>query len=481
MTWRQSAEFVLVRLDLAILVYFFIVNTAYGIQLLSAAREMWEHTIRSRGESRWRLLGSRAAPRISIVTPAHNEAETIVASVQALLALHYPNLEVVVVNDGSKDATLDVLRAHYELSPIHPIYQRRIASKPVHGLYWSRRHPNLLVVDKANGGKADAQNAGLNLASGEFVCVCDADTLIEPDALLRMVKPLMEPGTIAVGGTIRVANGSVVQSGRVIVPRAPRRALAGFQTVEYLRAFLFGRLGWNRLGGNMIISGAFGLFRRETLLEARGYDHNAIGEDMELITRLRRRHLDAGRSDRVVFIPDPVAWTQAPESARSLGGQRDRWHRGLCQVLWGHRQLLFNARYRALGLIVYPFFLIVEGLAPVVEAIGLVAIPLGLALGLINVPFAILYLLVAYGYTLVLTVLTLVLEELNFHKYQSIRDRLWLLLWTVLEPFGYRQMTVFWRLRGLMSFLRGRRDWGKMQRQRFDAIADRRRTTQRAT
>jgi cellulose synthase/poly-beta-1,6-N-acetylglucosamine synthase-like glycosyltransferase len=468
LTWLDVATLLLVRVEWTILIYFALVNSAYALLFVSACWEMIQHARQVRGESRWRMLGSRVAPRISMLAPAYNEAATIGESVQALLALYYPNLEVVVVNDGSRDATMGVLTERFALVSIHPIFQRHITTKPVRGLYLSRSHPNLLVVDKENGGKADALNAGLQMATGELVCAIDADTLIEPDALLRMVRPfLMDSAVLAAGGTIRIVNHSEVRDGRVVKPQVSRRPLVGLQMVEYLRAFLFGRLGWNRLGGNLIISGAFGLFRRAAMIAAGGYAHDTVGEDMELVLRLRIQGYDQQGPYKVDFIPDPVAWTEAPESLRVLGRQRDRWHRGLADVMWRHRRLFWNPRYGAMGLVVYPYFFWVELLAPLVESLGLVGLVAGLAIGALNVPFAILFFLVAYGLGMVLNALTLALEELSFHRYESLRDRLLLVGWALLENFGYRQLTVFWRLRGLVKFLRRRTEWGAMERRGF--------------
>jgi cellulose synthase/poly-beta-1,6-N-acetylglucosamine synthase-like glycosyltransferase len=403
-----------------------------------------------------------------MLTPAHNEAATVAQSVRALLTLQYPNLEVVLVNDGSSDETLDVLQREFELAPIHPIYRKQIETRLVRGLYRSRINPNLVVVDKENGGKADALNAGLNVARGDLVCAMDADTLIEPDALLRMARPfLMADDVVAAGGTIRVANGSEVRAGRIVKARAPRGWLAGVQTIEYLRAFLFGRLGWNNLGGNLIISGAFGLFRRDAMIAAGGYLHDTVGEDMELVAQLRKSGIERGTASRVEFIPDPVAWTEVPESLEVLGRQRDRWHRGLADVLWRHRALLFRPRYGALGLVVYPYFLVFELLAPVIEAIGLIGAIVGLTFGLLDLDFALLFFLVAYGYALVLSLLTLALEEWSFHRYGDFKDRMVLLAWALVESFGYRQITVVWRLRGLIKYVRRRTDWGVMSRKGF--------------
>ena len=236
-------------LDWGILFYFLAVNSFYLVLLACATLEMRRHVLRIRQERRWRVLGSEVAPALSMIAPAHNEGTGVAESVRALLTLHYPRLEVVLVNDGSTDDTLDVLRREFELVPIHPVYRRRIEHGEIRGLYRSSLKPNLVVVDKCNGGKADALNAGLNFSSGELVCAIDADTLIEPDALLRMARPFLEGSdVVAAGGTVRVANGSEVKGGRVSKVRAPRHPLAGIQSVEYLRAFLFGRLGWNRLG-----------------------------------------------------------------------------------------------------------------------------------------------------------------------------------------------------------------------------------------
>ena len=469
-SWAEFGATVLVRMEWAILAYFLVVNGWYLVLLASAAIEMRDYILTARGESRLRVLSSPVAPSISMLGPAFNEEATITQSVRGLLALYYPNLEVIIINDGSRDSTMEVLKAEFGLVPIHPIFQRRIPCKDVVGLYRSRTHPNLVVVDKANGGKADALNAGLNFATSELVCAIDADTLIEPDALQRMVRPfLYGDQVLAAGGTIRIANNSLVRGGRVVDVRAPRHPIPGFQVVEYLRAFLFGRLGWNRLGGNLIISGAFGLFRRDAVMDAGGYLHETVGEDMELVLRLRRRGYETGGPTRIDFIPDPVAWTEAPETLRVLGRQRDRWHRGLFDVLWRHRTLLFNPRYRSLGLVVFPYFVFVELLAPVIELIGILGLVVGLVFGLVNVPFAVVFFLAAYGLGTLLTTFTLLLEELSFHRYNRQTDRLILVLWAILENLGYRQLTVIWRIQGIVKYLRGNTSWGAMERRGFKA------------
>jgi cellulose synthase/poly-beta-1,6-N-acetylglucosamine synthase-like glycosyltransferase len=470
----DALETVLVGLNWAILVYFLFVNGFLVLLLVMAAIDLRSQRLDVWQEGRWRLLGSDVAPVISILAPAHDEERTVTESVRSLLTLRYPNLEVVVVNDGSSDGTLERLRRDFDLVEIHsaPI-RRRIHTQPIRGLYRSKRTPALVVVDKENGGKADALNAGLLVASGDLACAIDADTIVEPDALQRMVRPfLLDDRVVAAGGTLRVVNGCEVKAGRVVRQRAPRRFLEGVQAVEYLRAFLAGRVGWNRLGGNLIISGAFGLFRREPMIAAGGYRHDTVGEDMELVVRMRRRGHERDLPERIVFVPDPVAWTEVPRRLRVLARQRDRWHRGLTDVIERHRGILLNPRYGAMGLVVAPYFLLVELLAPVVELVGLLALAVGLALDALNVEFAILFLIVAYGLGLLLTSLTIALEEWTYGGYGGLRDRLMLLLWGMLESLGYRQLTAFWRVRGMARHWRGHADWGTMEREGFRAASE---------
>jgi cellulose synthase/poly-beta-1,6-N-acetylglucosamine synthase-like glycosyltransferase len=457
----------------AVLAYFLAVNGFLVVVLITSGIEMRWHLLECWHESRWRLLGSAAAPTISVLAPAYNEALTVTESLRSLLTLSYPNLEVVVINDGSADETVDVLKRDFALLPVHPIFQRRVQSEPIRHIFRSRTSPGLIVVDKDNGGKADALNAGINVASGELVCAIDADTIIESDALLRMVRPFLHrDDVVAAGGTIRAVNGCRVGGGRVLEARAPRRALPALQAVEYLRAFLTGRLGWNRLGGNLIISGAFGLFRRDAMLAVGGYEHDTVGEDMELVARLRRRAYEHGGPGRVHFIPDPVAWTEVPDSLRVLGRQRDRWHRGLADVLWRHRRVFGRPRYGTLGLVAFPYFLFVELLAPVVEAFGIIGLALSLALGAVDLPFAVLFFAVAYGLGSVISVMTIALEEWSYRAYGGLRDRLGLVAWSVTEGVGYRQLTTVWRLRGLIKYLRGRSEWGVMTRKGFAGVSD---------
>ena len=455
--------------NFVILVYFLALNSFYALLLVLSIPEIWEQTRLAEDEDFQRLMQSDALPPITILVPAYNEQKTIEASVTAILALHYRNYEVVVVNDGSKDETLEALRHAFDLYEIPRTYPETIPTKPLRALYRSRARTKLVVIDKENGGKADSLNAAINASRFPLVIAVDADTLIEPDALLRLTCPFLLGRRIAaVGGTVRVANGCVVKHGQVMDARVPRRLLPGIQVVEYLRAFLFGRLGWNRLGGNLIISGAFGLFRKDHLLAVGGYDATSIVEDLDLVVRLHRYLRGHKIRYEIPFIPDPVAWTEVPESLRVLARQRGRWQRGLVAAMWQYRGMLFNPRYGRVGLIAVPFYTFGEMLAPLVEVFGYVIIVAGLIAGVVNVSFALLFILVAWGYGMLLSLWAVVLEEVSFHRYRRLGDLVRLVLFATLENFGYHQCGVWWRLRAFFT-RRGRKHvWGEMTRRGFE-------------
>ena len=465
--------------DTGILWYAFLVNTFFALLLVLAAPQLFAHWRFGSEDVLTRSLTSSAVPRVSILVPAHNESVSIVDSVRSLLTLQYPYYEVVLINDGSTDDTLARLKAAYDLYEVPPAVMRRLRTERVRGYYRSRTWTKLLVVDKINGGKADSLNVGLDAARFPFVLACDADTLIEPDALLRLARPfLFDEKIAAVGGTIRVVNSCRVEDGRVIDARVDTRWLSGIQTVEYLRAFLFGRLGWNLLGGNLIISGAFGLFRREYLTEILGYATSTVTEDFELIVRLQRHLRENAIHARVVFIPDPVAWTEVPVSLAVLGRQRERWHRGLIATMVTHRRLIFNPHYGATGLIAMPYFLFAELLAPLVEAVGLILTVVGTMFGLLAPAYAIAFFVVAYLYGTVLSLAAILMEEVSFNRYRHRQDMWRLLAFAFMEPFGYRQITVWFRLKAFRRYFRGDHTWGRMHREGFGTSrADDPRTT----
>jgi cellulose synthase/poly-beta-1,6-N-acetylglucosamine synthase-like glycosyltransferase len=464
--FRDAIPFV----DDAILVYFIALNSFYALLLILSIPELWRHWQVSEDTVLQRLLQSDALPPVSILVPAYNEEVTISASVLSFLSLRYPRLEVILVNDGSRDRTVDVLIQEFDLYQVPPAYPRTIPTKPVRAVYRSRQHSRLVVIDKENGGKADSLNAAVSAARHPFVLAVDADTLIESDALLRLARPfVLGTSVAAVGGTIRVANDCTVEMGRVVDTRVAKAWLPGCQVVEYLRAFLFGRLGWNRLGGNLVISGAFGLFRRKYLLAIGGYQTGNVTEDMDLAVRMHRYLRENKIKAEMPFIPDPVAWTEVPATPKVLARQRERWHRGLLGTMLTHKGMLFNPKYGMTGMVAMPFFFFGELLAPVIEVMGIMLTAVGLTIGAINWDFAVLFFAVAVGYGMLLSFWAVVLEEVSFRRYGRRSDFFRLLGFAVIEGLGFRQMTVWFRVQAFWKHFRGVQSWGAMTRQGFGA------------
>lgn len=368
--------------------YFALLNLIYLLFTALAWRGVTAHLRRREYAGVEEAFASPLTPPVSILLPAFNEEVGIVESVRSLLRLRYPEFELLVVNDGSTDGTLDLLRREFELVPAHKALRDTIPCAPVVGTYASLRHPELWVIDKVNGGKADALNAAIGGARFPYVCAVDADAIIEEDALLRVAKPIIDDPQLvaATGGIVRIANGCVIDRGVVTQVALPRSKLATLQVVEYFRAFLVGRMGWSRLGSLLIISGAFGMFHRPTVEAVGGYWTSTVGEDVELVIRLHRYLKSRGEPYRIEFVPDPVCWTEAPEDVRTLSRQRRRWQRGLAEALWRHRSMCGNPRYGALGVLALPYFLVFELIGPVLEVIAYLTIPLAASLGLLCRP-----------------------------------------------------------------------------------------------
>jgi cellulose synthase/poly-beta-1,6-N-acetylglucosamine synthase-like glycosyltransferase len=403
---------------------------------------------------------------VSLLIPAFNEESTVAATVRSLLQLNYSHFEIVVVNDGSTDRTLEVLKASFDLTPFPEVMRRRLATEPIRGVYRSAKHPELKVIDKQNGGKADALNAGINAAQYPLYCALDADGVLRPDSLRCITRPFLDdPRTVAAGGIIRIANGCDVVNGWLVRTGLPSHPLALLQVVEYCRAFLFGRLGWNPINGLLVISGAFGVFHKETVIEAGGYRRNTVGEDMELVVRLHRILSEQKRPYRIVFAPQPVCWTEAPEDVITLKSQRIRWQRGLCESLWLNRALLCSGRGGAAGWLAFPFALIFECLSPVVEFLGWAFFGGGYFSGLVDWHFAVAFIVVNIGFGTLLSVSSLLLDEMANHTYPRQKQIFVLLVTAIAENLGYRQVTAYWRLVGTAQWLAGTRArWGDMTR-----------------
>lgn len=416
----------------------------------------------------WQRYGD-VCPPVAVLVPAYNEEASIADSVKALLALRYPNIEVIVINDGSRDDTIGVLKATFALQPVERSYEALAPHAPIRQIYGSPQYANLVVIDKQNGGKADALNAGINLSRAPLFCGIDADSLIEPDALLRTVQPFIErpSRTVAVGGTVRVANGCRIAGGQVVEVGAPRKLLPLFQAVEYLRAFLIARVAWSRARALTLISGAFGMFRRDIALAVGGYSLGTVGEDLELGLKMHRHMLDQRLEYDIVFLAEPVCWTEVPESLAVLGRQRSRWQRGALEAFFKHRNMLFNPRYGRIGSLGMGHLLLVDVLGPPVEMLGYILIPVMWASGWLSVEYMLAFLGLTFAFGTFVSVASLVLSEAGLRRYPSERDLLRLAFGALIENFGYRQLSNFWRLRGWWQFLRGEQSWGTMTRVGF--------------
>jgi cellulose synthase/poly-beta-1,6-N-acetylglucosamine synthase-like glycosyltransferase len=470
MTW-PGIEAIVAAYANFILIFFFAINSYYLVLTVAGFLRTLQVFREVRRPDQRRLLRSPLTPPVSVLAPAFNEEANVVENVRSLLMLDYPLFEVILINDGSKDRTLGRLVDAFDLRRSARSFERALDSKPIRGVYESPTYPNLVVVDKQNGGKADALNAGLNLSLYPLFCAIDADSILEPDALLRLVRPFVDaPGvTIAAGGVVRVANGCDIHGGRVHKVQLPRRALPLVQIVEYLRAFLFGRMGWSTGNSLLVISGAFGLFDKRAAVLAGGYATDSVGEDMELVVRMHRQRRELGRPYRIGFVPDPICWTEVPENFRVLRRQRTRWQRGLIDTLIRHRGMIGRPKYGAVGMVALPGFFMFEMLSPLIEMSGYLLLPVLWLFGILNPTVAGTFFVLAIMYMVLVSALAVLLEDLAFRRYSSVLDLGRLLVGAVLENFGFRQLTVWWRVRAFWEYLRGDLSWGAMERRGVNA------------
>ena len=418
----------------------------------------------------WQRYADLALP-ITMIAPAYNEELSIVESVKALLALEYPEHEVIVVNDGSKDDTMGRLIAAFDMYPCERTQVAQLQQTQIRQTYASRRFSNLLVVDKENGRKADAANAGLGFARTPLVCVIDADSIIEPDGLLRAAEPFMHDNgrLVAVGGAIRVANGCTVKGGSLQKIDVAKDLVPQFQVVEYLRAFLTARVANAQTGTLMLISGAFGLFRRSTLVEIGGYQHDTVGEDLELVVHLHRHLREKKRDYRFAFVPDIVCWTEAPAALKGLDNQRARWQQGSVETLVRHRGMIFNPRYGRIGLLAMPHILLEDVLGPPAKLLGYLVLPAAALLGLLDPMMAVAFFFVSIVFGTGLSVGTLALEEQQLRRTPSARSLLRIGRAALLENFGYRQINLWYRIQGVRRFLKKDGTWASVPRVGFGA------------
>jgi cellulose synthase/poly-beta-1,6-N-acetylglucosamine synthase-like glycosyltransferase len=443
-----------------------------------------------------KMLQSPLAPGISIIAPAFNEGITIISNVRSLLTLNYPRFEVIIVNDGSTDDTLTKLINEFQLQEVDFAYNERIKSQPVKRLFKSTNtaYDKLVVIDKVNGkSKADASNAGINAAAYDYFLCTDVDCIIEKDTLLRMIKPFMDEEhnkikeigepcpecgyihvkedsvrVIATGATLRIANSCEIDEGVITRVRPPEKWLPRFQEMEYLRAYVLGKMGWSVINCVPNVSGGLGLFDKEIAIKAGGYDSKSFAEDMDIVTRMCTYMIDNKLKYAIRYIPTTQCWTEGPPNMKVFSRQRTRWGRGLAEIITIHRKVIFNPRYRKLGLVVLPYNLFFEFLAPIIEFTGILYYIYQIITGNINWHNALILLLFVYLYSVMITTLAVLWDQIVYKHYKTWREVVGLASMAFIEPFVYHPLIVFFALRGYFNFITGKKHtWGNMQRQGF--------------
>ncbi len=452
-----------------IMVFFFTINTVYLFVLLLSIievqkRRSFRFTYNLDQAFKFRLL-----PPVSIILPAFNEEKTIVESVRSLLFIRYPSYELLVVNDSSNDGTLKTLIEAFDLIKTDYVYRRSIETEKIRGIYISKVHKNIIVIDKENGGKADALNAGINVSKFPYFCAVDADTILGEDALAKLILPFInDPDrTVAVGGVVKPANGSVIQMGRLLQEKLTGNLLIILQGIEYARAFFLGRLGLSSINSLLIISGAFGLFKKEDVLKVQGYKKKSLGEDMMLVVKLHKLKKQEKKKYRISFVADTVCWTEIPYSFRVLARQRVRWQMGLLESIFENRNMIFNPRYGAVAFFSIPFYILSEIAAPFIEIFGYGLLAAGIWLTIFPALTLLRFILVTWVYSIMHTFIALTMEyfaigtTLRFHHF-VLR-----LLVSLLENLFYRQVNLYYKIKGFFKFFTSQREWGAMERRGY--------------
>lgn len=448
------------------LIYMSVILLFYLVIFMISARQLRSQYELHQEEPYEDIENSIDTKPISIIVPAYNEELGVRGSVRSLLSINYPEFEIIVVNDGSKDSTLQVMIEQFDMIKINRVIRKQLPSQEVVAVYHSQIYDNVYLIDKKNGGKSDALNAGINFSHYPYFCSLDGDSILERDAFLKVMKPVIDSNekVIAVGGSVRIANGCLIERGEVMKVGLSEKPLVVMQVIEYLRAFLMGRIGLSKHNILLIISGAFGVFHKTSVLKIGGYRTNTVGEDMDLVVRLHRLIKEEKLDSQISYVADPVCWTEAPESTAILRRQRNRWHRGLFEVIWTHKKMIFNPKYGLVGLVSMPYFLFIELLSAVIELTGYLLIIFGVLFSLINIKFALLLFSITFIYGSILSMSAVLLEEWSLRKYSKVSEILKLFFYALSETFWYRPLTVIWRAEGLVQVIKKEKSWGEMTR-----------------
>ena len=455
------------------LYYAIIIFSAYLWLAILSAKELRRNFNNAKITKYDSIISSPFSPMITVIAPAYNESLTIVENIKALQALYYPSFEIIVVNDGSKDNTLEKAIQAFDLEKVPFVIDYKIPCNEILGVYKSQKKAfnNLTVINKLNGGKADALNAGINVAKGDYFISIDVDSIIDPYALQKLIKPFLEETdrrVIATGGVIRIANSCKIVDGQLVEINVPKQFLARCQVVEYNRAFLMGRLAWSRLDGLLIISGALGIFDKEVVIGCGGYFTKTVGEDMELVVRMRKYMSESKIKYKVSYVSDPLCWTEAPSTLKVLGRQRNRWTRGTIDTLFLHKNVFFNRKYGFMGMVSHPFWVFFEWLAPFVEILGILYFLTVAFFGEPNWPFFYVMIFFVYFFSITFSTYAILFDHLAYHRYKKKRMIIKLIMTAWVEPLLYHPLILYWSLRGNYDyFIKKKKTWGNMPRVGF--------------
>lgn len=402
---------------------------------------------------------------ISLIVPAYNEEKNILESIKSFLKQKYEKFEIIIVNDGSVDKTSDKILSAYSFKQLDvDTTKQKLCHTKIESIYFNEEN-NILLINKANGGKSDALNCGIDFSNYEFISCVDADSIIKENAFATIMNEFSnQPNLMACGASIRVANGSLVKDGTVQKEGLSEKYVEVCQDLEYTRSFLMGRVGWELFNSTMIISGAFGIFKKHALLEIDGFDPESIGEDMDLIVRMHKHYLELNQDYKIGFIPDPLCWTEVPNNYKSLATQRNRWQRGLLSSILNGSRVLISPDVSFFSRFSIPYYLITEIISPLLEVLSYALIILGLLIGIIDLRIVMLFFSVSILFSMVLSLMAILFEESNFRKKNNVSEAFIILLGALLENFGYRQFMAYQRLKGVIDFYRKKSGWGKIDR-----------------
>lgn len=452
-------------INLFFMYYIFIYAVIFFISTVYSIIDLYEFNLKKRFNSTINIYDKKNYTPISILVPAYNEERTILKCIDSLLALEYPEYEIIIVNDGSKDKTLEVLINRFGLKKVQRPIRKSINCNKIIDIYEGFEKVNITLINKENGGKADALNMGINASTYPLFLTLDADSVLQRDSLSNIVVPFIEnENTIAVGGNVKISNNVLLENGIVKKNRLPKKWLIIFQIIEYYRVFLTTRVWFNKFNGNLIISGAFGLFKKSSVINVGGYNSNSIGEDMELVMKLHSFNKKNENKYSIQYTPNAICWSQAPEKLKDLKSQRKRWHMGLMQSLAEHKYIFLNIKYGLVGVFSFLYYFIYEMLSCLIEVFGVVFLFISYFTGFINLKFFITFMGIYIFYSSLISISSIFSEEYFFNINLRIKDKIKIILFSFLEAFGYRQMCSIFRIVAIFKYRTKKNHWEKIER-----------------